>query len=107
MQKYNLPNEPTSVPTALRRAAMDGQTEDVRFLCSRIDDVNAADDNPAQRKTALHWASQRGHANCASILLDAGADHTLGDAEGKTALDYANDEIRELFRAKTEFGLSR
>ena len=43
--------------------------------------------------TPLHWCSRQREdcAEAAAVLLDNGADPSLLDAFGKTALDYAND----------------
>ena len=39
--------------------------------------------------TALHWAAARGNLAIATRLLEGGADLTLRDKDGNTALDYA------------------
>ena len=40
-------------------------------------------------QTALHLAAYRGHLASATRLLEGGADLTLRDNDGKTALDWA------------------
>ena len=40
-------------------------------------------------QTALHYAALRGSLAIATRLLEGGADLTLRDKSGKTALDYA------------------
>ncbi len=52
-------------------AAMRGDVEEVRVLIERGLDVNAPQ---GDGMTALHWAAERGSAEIASLLLDAGAD---------------------------------
>ena len=39
--------------------------------------------------TALHWAAIYGYLAIATRLLEGGADLTLRDNDGKTALDFA------------------
>lgn len=42
------------------------------------------------RSTPLHWAAERGHAKCVTLLLQWGADATATDhALGRTALHDA------------------
>lgn len=45
--------------------------------------------------TALHWATLHGRAKHSAILLKAGADSTIVDNEGKTALHWAVDGSNE------------
>jgi ankyrin repeat protein len=42
-----------------------------------------------RRRTALHWAAERGDLAIAELLLGRGADRGLADKQGKTALDLA------------------
>lgn len=42
-----------------------------------------------RRRTALHWAADRGDLAIAKLLLSRGADRALADKEGKTPLDLA------------------
>lgn len=39
--------------------------------------------------TALHKAAEEGHLECLKLLIEAGADATLKNSDGKTALDNA------------------
>jgi len=82
--------------TALMWAA--GHTNDVpvteglatvRLLLEHDAGVNLVDD---RGRTALMIAAERGHAEVVAALLAAGADATVRDAEGKTALDLASDD---------------
>lgn len=56
-------------------------------------------------KTALHYATSKGHAHAAALLLLYGADYTKKDKSGKTALDASRipyetlHEIRELMQS--------
>ena len=53
-------------------------------------------------RTALHNAAQQGHVETCGILLNGGADVTLKNAAGKTALDLAkmkdNEKQREVVK---------
>ena len=40
----------------------------------------------AQKRTALHWAAYSGRTEIIDLLLQRGADATLEDSEGETAL---------------------
>ena len=42
--------------------------------------------------TALHWAAYYGRLAIATRLLEGGADLTLRDKDGKTALDIARSQ---------------
>ena len=42
-------------------------------------------------ETALHLAAEPGHVNVVKLLLHAGADVTIRQGHGRTALDYATE----------------
>ena len=46
-------------------------------------------------RTPLISASMRGHAKVVAELVRRGADRSLSDEEGKTALDYARENSHE------------
>jgi ankyrin repeat protein len=50
------------------------------------------DDADNRGRTALMTAGEMGHADVTARLLEAGADPTLRDKDGKTALDLAADD---------------
>ena len=82
--------EKTKAEIRLREAAGAGDADAVAALLrggAAVDAVNEDGD------TALMWAAYNGQAECARLLLEAGADATLratgGDDEGKTALEQA------------------
>lgn len=79
--------DPGGLPPLLRAAA-DGLSVAVRELLSapRLD-LNAT--APRSGKTALVLASRAGHLEVVRMLLGAGADVTLGDTKGWTALHFA------------------
>jgi ankyrin repeat protein len=49
-------------------------------------------------ETALMWAVRKGNIDAVSMLLDLGADISLSNCDGETALELANDkpEIKNL-----------
>ena len=87
---------------AARRAgeAADG---DADLLLEGGEAVDAVDEDGV---TALMYAAYNGRAECARLLLEAGADASLratgGDDEGKTALELAEEygqaEVAALLR---------
>lgn len=59
--------------------------------------------------SALHWAAENNHLETVRILLEAGADRTLVNKFGKTALDLAcarnNTDVCKLLRVSTYIGM--
>lgn len=45
-----------------------------------------------QGATALHYAAQKNHIDCAIILIKRGADSDIGDKLGRTPLIWAASE---------------
>ncbi|KOO33211.1 hypothetical protein Ctob_016545, partial [Chrysochromulina tobinii] len=73
--------------TALIGASYHGHEGCVRLLlAAEAIEVNAKSNNDT---TALHGAAAWGHLAIAKRLLEGGADPTLRDKDGKTALDWA------------------
>ncbi|XP_062592067.1 protein TANC1-like [Saccostrea cucullata] len=69
--------------------------EDIVGLSSRnFANVNTAD---LQCQTPLHMAVQNNHTGVIQLLLKHGADVNAADKFGKTAFDYASDEILNEF----------
>ena len=61
----------------------------------------ALDATDNRGRTALMIAAALGDGSTVALLLQRGADRTLKDKDGKTALDLAaNDEVRERLKAK-------
>ena len=80
--------------TALHRAAMSGQIDELKTLIQGNEDLNARDNSG---DTALHWAARKGHRDGVICLLEAGADFDLRNYEGKRPIDVAeNDEVARL-----------
>ncbi|MYI99528.1 MAG: ankyrin repeat domain-containing protein [Gemmatimonadetes bacterium] len=65
-----------------------------RFLVDRGANVNGVDDH--RGRTALHWAAVRGAGKpFVTYLLDQGADPSIRDRDGATALDVAREKKRK------------
>ncbi|ODM15093.1 hypothetical protein SI65_09589 [Aspergillus cristatus] len=83
---------------ALILAAEKGDTEMVRFLLSKGLDINEMGvkgplgaEELDEIGTALHKAISNGHINTAALLIDAGADTKLKDAQGRTPEKLAEE----------------
>ena len=73
--------------TALMCAAREGKLDCLALLIAKGANLDATvDDN---KRTALHKAAYCGHTPCVEALLKAGADASLKDRDGETALDRA------------------
>lgn len=78
--------------TPLRKAARYGLAGIVEKLLQKEhtpDDLNAKDSVEGVERTALHAAAYNGHLAAVNVLLGAGADSRLLDADSKTPLDLA------------------
>ena len=69
--------------TPLMRAALDGNTEEVKELINRGADINQRDDNG---RTALMFAAINTHYETMKVLLESGADVNAVSKIGGTAL---------------------
>ncbi len=78
-----------SLEKALRQAAANNRIEDVDYLISKVQNIDAADSNPTSQKTALHYAAIRAYKDIWISLTNAGAKTDIADAAGKTAAYYA------------------
>ena len=67
----------------------------MEFLFSVGVDVNAKDNNPANGKTALHWAVINGKESCVSFLLQKKALLIPDLIKKKTPEEYANEGANE------------
>ncbi len=79
--------DPPDGMSALMRALDQGHVELAQLLLESGVEVNAVDSDMA--RSALHTASLRGWPDAVELLLDHGADYSLEDAYGMTALGYA------------------
>ena len=81
LARYNVSGKPhPTKEVALRRAACNGNIEDVVVLLDYGVLINSQDDNPKSRKTALHWAIINNHQEIAVLLISKHADTTIKDA---------------------------
>lgn len=83
-------------------AAQKGDVENVRYLLDRGANVNETVPLELSRPglenacTAMHAAIENGHGDVVDLLLSAGADLTLEDAKGRTALEIARAKGMDL-----------
>lgn len=81
----------------LRCAAAEGNLDLLQEYLRVADDIhdisiiNEQDNNPRNRRTALHWACYNKHQFCIVYLLNKGAHFYLQDARGKVAWEYVSD----------------
>ncbi|XP_023019839.1 palmitoyltransferase Hip14 isoform X1 [Leptinotarsa decemlineata] len=73
--------------TLLHWAAINNRKEIMHFLIEKGADVDAV--GGELQATPLHWATRQGHLTAAVILMNAGADPTLRDAEGCSCIHLA------------------
>lgn len=65
----------------------------VEYLLAQGAKVDRA--HPAEGITPLHYAARKCDASMIRVLVDGGADITVGDARGKTPLDWAIEAGRD------------
>lgn len=75
--------------TPLLFASRNGLLNNVKILVEVGADVNATTSRDNGAASALSLAAQNGHKEIVEYLLDHGADKTLTDADGDTALTVA------------------
>jgi hypothetical protein len=89
MKKYKLSDDSQkSYEKGLRNAAANNFVEDLRLFIDLVGDINAVDENPKSRRTALIHAARNGHMECYQLLLERGANPEIQDASGSTAAQY-------------------
>ena len=74
--------------TAIHDAATKGDLQAVKAAIAADPTVVDAE-KPPNKKTALHYAAQNGHADVVAFLLDNGADVNRPNIAGETPLHYA------------------
>eukprot|EP01046_Picozoa_sp_COSAG06_P050481 COSAG06_NODE_8006_length_2305_cov_8.946510_2_plen_93_part_00 len=72
--------------TALAAACYRGSYEAAEALCAHGAELDTRSDS---QKTPLHFAAANGHTKICEMLLALGADPSLKNKDGKTALDEA------------------
>ncbi len=75
-------------PTTIHDAATRGDLQAVKAAVA-ADPTVADAEKPPNKKTALHYAAQNGHADVVAFLLDRGADVNRPNIAGETPLHYA------------------
>ncbi|KAH3818075.1 hypothetical protein DPMN_119671 [Dreissena polymorpha] len=78
----------------LHEASHNGETEILQLLLQKKGDPNKAD--YLQSRTAMHYASEKGHVTCLQMLLEAGGRYDIKDADGKDSLDLATPTCRKI-----------
>lgn len=73
--------------TLLHTAAKGGNSTIVGFLLRHGLDPNATDNE--RGRAPLHWAAGHAHPDVVRLLLEAGAEATMADADGNLPLDWA------------------
>jgi len=74
--------------TALAVACQMGSYEAAEALCAHGAELDARD---KYQRTPLMWAAEGGYTKICEMLLALGADPSLKNKDGKTALDRARD----------------
>ena len=90
LAEYKLLNDSQeSLEKGLRIAAHNNRYSDIPLFIQYVKNINAQDNNPEKRLTALHLAVLKGHKEIAQLLKDSGALVDIRDAKNKTVVDYA------------------
>jgi hypothetical protein len=93
IKKYKLPDaSQSSLEKALRTAANNNYKKELEILITHVKNINAQDTNEKSKKTALHWAAIKGHRECYELLIAAGADPKILDAQQRTAESYYQEK---------------
>lgn len=91
---------PNEAAKAFRKAAFSNNVDDFNFLLGFVVNINQQDENPANMKTAFHWAVTKNSIEVIKKLIELKADPFIKDAANKTCLDYAfeskNDTVKTL-----------
>lgn len=84
---YNVNQRDSETVTLLHWAAINNRKEIMKFFIEKGAEVDAVGGD--LNATPLHWATRQGHLDAAVILMNAGADPTLRDAEGCSCIHIA------------------
>lgn len=92
------------IDKTFRTAAAKNDVHDLQVLHCRVSSINAQDDNPQRKRTALHWAIDKKALECVKWLLEKKADLDIPNAQGLTArhlITSSNDpEIKNLLNVE-------
>lgn len=89
--------------TPLTDAACRGDNKAINFLVNELGASLHATCHCPDNKTALHYASERGHLRTVELLLKLGADPKMLDSRKYTAIDVAKDDkIKQVLVNKTK-----
>lgn len=87
LKKYKLPDaSQESLEKGLRNTAARNELDDLRYFIQHVNNINSQDKNPISKKTALHWAVLKNHAEAYDLLISSGAKADIEDAEGNLAI---------------------
>lgn len=90
LKEYKLLNDSQeNLEKGLRIAAHNNRYDDVEIFIQYVKNINAQDNNPEKRLTALHLAVIKNHKEIAQLLKNCGALVDIQDAKNKTAIGYA------------------
>ncbi|XP_019869510.2 palmitoyltransferase Hip14 isoform X2 [Aethina tumida] len=84
---YNVNQRDSETVTLLHWAAINNRKAIIKFFIEKGAEVDAV--GGELNATPLHWATRQGHLDAAVILMNAGADPTLRDAEGCSCIHLA------------------
>lgn len=84
---YDVNERDKETITLLHWAAINNRKEIMRFFIEKGAEIDAV--GGELNATPLHWATRQGHLEAAVILINAGADPTLRDAEGCSCIHLA------------------
>ncbi|CAG9765425.1 unnamed protein product [Ceutorhynchus assimilis] len=84
---YDVNQKDSETVTLLHWAAINNRKDIMRYLIEKGATVDAI--GGELNATPLHWATRQGHLEACVILMNAGADPTLRDAEGCSCIHLA------------------
>lgn len=84
---YNVNQRDSETVTLLHWAAINNRKDIMRFFVDKAAEVDAV--GGELNATPLHWATRQGHLDAVVLLMNAGADPTLRDAEGCSCIHLA------------------
>lgn len=105
LKEYKLLNDSQeNLEKGLRIATHNNRYGDIQTFIQYVKNINAQDNNPEKRFTALHLAVLRDHKKIAQLLKNSDALVDIKDAKNKTAVDYAielgNKEMETILKGE-------